>query len=64
MRAVCVSMLLLAMTVAAVGASSHGESYAAAGYNFAEPRQSGRSVEVTGRVYGRPPPKTKSPTCS
>ncbi len=50
MRAVCVSMLLIAMTVAGC-ASSSGESYAAAGYNFAN-LDKVAIVEVTGRVYG------------
>jgi len=50
MRAVCMSMLLLAVTVAGC-ASSHGESYAAAGYNFAN-LDKVAIVEVTGRVYG------------
>ncbi len=50
MRAVCMSMLLLAMIVAGC-ASSHGESYAAAGYNFGN-LDKVAIVEVTGRVYG------------
>jgi len=50
MRAVCVGMLLIAMTVAGC-ASSSGESYAATGYNFAS-LDKVAIVEVTGRVYG------------
>ena len=50
MRVVCVSMLLVAMTVAGC-ASSRGESYAAAGYNFAN-LDKVAIVEVTGRIYG------------
>ena len=50
MRAVCVGLLLTAMTVAGC-ATSHGESYASAGYNFANLDRVA-IVEVTGRVYG------------
>jgi hypothetical protein len=50
MRAVCVSMLLAVLVVAGC-ASSSGESYAAAGYNFAN-LDKVAIVEVTGRVYG------------
>lgn len=51
MRAVCVSMLLTAMTVAGC-ASSHAESFAATGYNFANLDRVA-IVEVTGRaIYG------------
>jgi hypothetical protein len=50
MRAVCVGMLLTAMTVAGC-ASSHAESQAAVGYNFANLDRVA-IVEVTGRIYG------------
>jgi hypothetical protein len=50
MRAVCVSMLLMAM-VAAGCASSHAESQSAAGYNFGNLDRVA-IVEVTGRIYG------------
>jgi hypothetical protein len=50
MRAVCAGMLLIAVGVAGC-ASSSGESYAAAGYNFAN-LDKVAIVEVTGRVYG------------
>jgi len=50
MRAVCASMLLMAMTVAGC-ASSHAESQPAAGYNF-ENVDRVAIVEVTGRIYG------------
>lgn len=51
MRVVCMSMLLLALTVAGC-ASSSGESYAAAGYDFSN-LDKVAIVEVTGRaVYG------------
>jgi hypothetical protein len=50
MRAVCVGVLLTAVMVAGC-ASSSGESYAAAGYNFANLDKIA-IVEVTGRVYG------------
>ncbi len=50
MRAVCIGMLLMAIAVAGC-ASSSGESYAAAGYNFGN-LDKVAIVEVTGRVYG------------
>jgi hypothetical protein len=50
MRAVCMSMLLIALTVGGC-ASSRGESYAAAGYDFSSLDRVA-VVEVTGRVYG------------
>lgn len=50
MRAVCVSVLLVALAVAGC-ASSSGESYAAVGYNFAN-LDKVAIVEVTGKVYG------------
>jgi hypothetical protein len=50
MRAVCVGVLLTAVMVAGC-ASSSGESYAAAGYNFAN-LDKVAIVEVTGRIYG------------
>jgi len=50
MRAVCVSVLLMAMTVAGC-ASSHAESQAALGYNFGSLDRVA-IVEVTGRIYG------------
>lgn len=50
MRAVCMSMLLIALTVAGC-ASSRGESYAVAGYDFGNLDRVA-IVEVTGRVYG------------
>jgi hypothetical protein len=50
MRAVCVSMLLLALTVAGCATSS-GESYAAAGFSPAN-YDKVAIVEVTGKVYG------------
>jgi hypothetical protein len=50
MRAVCMSMLLTALTVAGC-ASSRGESYAVAGYDFSR-LDKVAIVEVTGRVYG------------
>jgi hypothetical protein len=50
MRAVCVSMLLMAMTVAGC-ASSHAESQAAVGYNFGNLDRVA-IVEVSGRIYG------------
>ena len=49
MRAVCVSVLLMAMTVAGC-ASSHAESQSAAGYNFGNLDRVA-IVEVTGRIY-------------
>lgn len=50
MRAVCISMLLTALAVAGCATSS-GESYAAAGYDFSS-LDKVAIVEVTGRVYG------------
>jgi len=50
MRAVCASVLLVALAAAGC-ASSHGESYAATGYDFSS-LDKVAIVEVTGKVYG------------
>ena len=50
MKNACLCTLLGALLVAGC-ASSEGESYATAGYNFAG-LEKGAIVEVTGRVYG------------